>query len=226
MALRTGVTVHGSSLLDAILRQRCSPPHRPRPVVRGPWRLAPVLLFGLTMAACAAPSAEYAAPAAPAPQVVVQSASHVQPGAQPSQAGPARPRIVTPQRRLQCVPYARQHSRLEIRGDAWTWWNQAEGRYQRGHRPAVGSVLVLKRKGRSRGHLAVVTRIVSDREIVASHANWLNRGQIHVDTPIRDVSPKNDWSAVRVWYTPGKVLGKSVYPAYGFIYPSTRTAAQ
>ena len=85
---------------------------------------------------------------------------------------------------------------------------------------------MLKRKGRSRGHLAVVTRIVSDREIVASHANWLNRGRIHVDTPIRDVSPKNDWSAVRVWYTPGKVLGKSVYPAYGFIYPSTRTAAQ
>ena len=212
--------------MDAISRRKYRTSHRPsgrpRPVVRGSWGLAPVLLLGLTMAACAGPGAEYAAPSAPPPQGAVASASHIQ----SSHAGRARPRIVTPQRRLQCVPYARQLSRVEIRGDAWTWWNQAEGRYQRGHRPAVGSVLVLRRKGRSRGHLAVVTRIVSDREVVASHANWLNRGQIHVDTPIRDVSPKNDWSAVRVWYTPGRVLGKSVYPAYGFIYPSTRTAAQ
>ncbi len=212
--------------MDQLFRQRRQPADtpspRPRPIVRGPWRLAPALMLGLVLVACAGPGAEHAAPTVPGPQGFVQSASH----AQASRAAPARPRIVTPQRRLQCVPYARQLSRLDIRGDAWTWWDQAKGRYQRGQRPAVGSVLVLRRKGRSRGHLAVVTRVVSDREIVASHANWLNRGQIHIDTPIRDVSPKNDWSAVRVWYTPGKVLGKSVYPAYGFIYPSTRTAAQ
>ncbi len=138
--------------------------------------------------------------------------------------GHARPRIVTPARRLQCVHYARRHSRIEIRGDAWTWWDKAEGRYTRGDKPAVGSVLVLKRKGASRGHLAVVTRVVNDREVVASHANWLNKGRIHVDTPIRDVSPDNDWSAVRVWYTPANVLGKSTYPAYGFIYPPTESA--
>ncbi len=208
--------------MDAVFRQKQSPFGRPRPALRGAWQFAPALLVGLALAACAGPGAEQAMPPAPAPQGFVQSASH----AQTSQASRARPRIVTPRRRLQCVPYARQLSHLEIRGDAWTWWDQAKGRYQRGQRPAVGSVLVLRRKGRSRGHLAVVTQIVSDREIVASHANWLNRGQIHVDTPIRDVSPKNDWSAVRVWYTPGKVLGKSVYPAYGFIYPSTHTAAQ
>lgn len=222
MASKTGVILHGSSPLDPVFRWNRSPFGCPRSARRGAWLFAPALLVGLTLAACAGPGAEQATPAAPAPQGFVQSASH----AQTSQASPARPRIVTPQRRLQCVPYARQLSHLEIRGDAWTWWDQAKGRYQRGQRPAVGSVLVLRRKGRSRGHLAVVTQVVSDREIVASHANWLNRGQIHVDTPIRDVSPKNDWSAVRVWYTPGKVLGKSVYPAYGFIYPAMHTAAQ
>ena len=140
--------------------------------------------------------------------------------------GAAHPRIETPKGRLQCVPYARAHSRIAIRGDAWTWWRQAEGRYRRGRAPAVGSVLVLKRKGASRGHLAVVSAIVSDREILTHHANWLNQGRIHIDTPVRDVSPGNDWSAVRVWYTPGKVLGKSTYPAYGFIYPQVETAAQ
>ncbi len=156
---------------------------------------------------------------APAPQSSVQTAVH--------SAGPghARPRIVTPKQWLQCVPYARQLTNVQLRGNAWTWWGQAKGRYQRGKVPAVGSVLVLKRKGRTRGHLAVVTQLISDREVIANHANWLNRGQIHLNTPIRDVSRNNDWSAVRVWYTPGNILGKSTYPAYGFIYPSRQSAA-
>ena len=178
-------------------------------------------LLGLALAACAGPGAgERAAPVVPPAQGFIQMVAH-----DPAdRLARARPRIVTPARRLQCVHYARRHSRIEIRGDAWTWWGKAEGQYQRGARPAVGSILVLKRKGASRGHLAVVTRVLGDREIVASHANWLNKGQIHVDTPIRDVSPGNDWSAVRVWYTPANVLGKSTYPAYGFIYPPTESA--
>jgi hypothetical protein len=32
---------------------------------------------------------------------------------------------------LQCVPYARAQSGIEIRGNAGTWWAQAEGRYAR-----------------------------------------------------------------------------------------------
>jgi hypothetical protein len=180
-----------------------------------------VVLLCLALAACAGGGRERAAPIVPPPQGFIQTVAH-----DPAdQLARARPRIVTPARKLQCVPYARRHSRIEIRGDAWAWWVKAKGHYRRGSRPAVGSVLVLRRKGDSRGHLAVVTRILGDREIIASHANWLNRGQIHVDTPIRDVSPKNNWSAVRVWYTPANVLGKSVYPAYGFIYPPTSAAA-
>ena len=86
--------------------------------------------------------------------------------------------------------------------------------------PAVGSILVLKRTSRLRyGHVAVVSQVLNSREILLDHANWLNRGQIHKDLPVRDVSSNNDWSAVRVWYAPGNTLGKRMYPAYGFIHP-------
>ena len=96
------------------------------------------------------------------------------------------------------------------------------GRYDRGRQPQTGSLLVLKRRGNSRGHLAVVTRIVGPREIIVNHANWLNRGRIHLGTPVRDVSAENDWSAVRVWYIPGKTWGRSIRPAYSFIYPGLK----
>ena len=39
---------------------------------------------------------------------------------------------------LQCVPYARALTGVEIRGDAHSWWGQAEGRYDRGEKPKVG----------------------------------------------------------------------------------------
>ena len=130
-----------------------------------------------------------------------------------------QPRIVKSPRFLQCVPYARRQSNIQIRGDAWTWWRSAKGRYDRGRQPAVGSVLVLKRKGRSRGHLAFVHRILDDRTIVVDHANWLNQGRIHKDIRVRDTSPGNDWSAVRVWYAPGRRYGGSTYHPHGFIYP-------
>ena len=42
---------------------------------------------------------------------------------------------------LQCAPFAREVSGIEIFGNANTWWNQAAGRYDRGHEPRVGAVL-------------------------------------------------------------------------------------
>ena len=33
----------------------------------------------------------------------------------------------------ECVPFARAASGIQIWGDAWTWWSQAETKYQRGH---------------------------------------------------------------------------------------------
>ncbi|WP_447406321.1 CHAP domain-containing protein, partial [Clostridium perfringens] len=41
----------------------------------------------------------------------------------------------------QCAPYAREVSGIALHGNANTWWGQAAGRYQRGHKPEVGSVL-------------------------------------------------------------------------------------
>jgi len=134
--------------------------------------------------------------------------------------------IIDPARPLQCVPFARQNSQVKIRGDARTWWRQAAGRYGRSGRPTVGSVLVMKPIRASRGHVAVVTEILNPREIVVDHANWLNRGRIHKGTPVRDVSRNNDWSVVRVWYTPGKRYGANRYPVHGFIDPPVTTAAR
>ena len=76
------------------------------------------------------------------------------------------------------------------------------------------------------GHLAVVTRILNDRELVVEHANWLNRGRIHKDALVADVSRHNDWSAVRVWYTPGRQYGVRTYPVYGFIMPEPPATAE
>lgn len=119
--------------------------------------------------------------------------------------------------RVWCVPFARTASGVEIKGDAKTWWASAAGRYDRGNDPKVGAVMVFKASGRmSRGHVAVVSGIVSDRVIKIDHANW-KRNQISLGMTVHDVSEKGDWSAVRVEGDPG-VLGR-VYPIAGFIYP-------
>ena len=125
---------------------------------------------------------------------------------------------------LQCVPYARQVSGIQIRGDAYTWWGQAEGKYARGFWPKVGAVMALRPHGNSHlGHVAAVSRIIDDRTILIRHANWSpingRRGQIEDNVKVIDVSPANDWSEVRVWYAPIQAIGGSVWPVQGFIYP-------
>lgn len=176
------------------------------------------LVLSLLLTACAGPPARQARlPAAPQPR-----AQQVQPAPAPQ----PRPQMVAAQRPMQCVTYARHLSGLPIRGDAWTWWRAAEGRYTRNRIPRPGAVLVLERTGRlAYGHLAVVTRVLGPRRILVDHANWLNRGRIHRNAPVVDVSPGNDWSLVRVWYIPGDTLGVSRYPAYGFIHPEALTTA-
>lgn len=126
---------------------------------------------------------------------------------------------------LQCVPYARRLTGIQIYGDAHTWWGQADGRYARGFRPKVGAVMALKPSGGSTlGHVAAVSRIVDSRTILIRHANWSvingRRGQIEDNVKVIDVSDANDWSAVRVWYAPLQALGGSHWPVQGFIYPT------
>ncbi len=125
---------------------------------------------------------------------------------------------------LQCVPYARAVTGIQIFGDAHTWWGQAAGRYARGFKPKVGAVMALKPSGGSTlGHVAAVSRIVNKRTILIRHANWSpingRRGQIEDNVQVIDVSPANDWSEVRVWYAPLQALGGSHWPVQGFIYP-------
>jgi len=123
----------------------------------------------------------------------------------------------------QCVPFARAASGIQIFGDAWTWWEQADGRYKRGVVPQIGSVIVFERSSRLRlGHVAVVSRIVTRRVLMITHANWSRqngqRGHTEQDVTLTDVSPRNDWSEVKVWFRDTDGLGGSSYPVYGFIY--------
>ncbi|BCW87821.1 hypothetical protein sos41_09520 [Alphaproteobacteria bacterium SO-S41] len=140
--------------------------------------------------------------------------------------GFADPRVIDKGTKMQCVTFARAESGVEIYGDAHTWWDKAgKEDYDREEEPEEGSVMVLRGYKRSdRGHVAVVRRVVSDREIVVDHANWLNDGKVYLDQPVVDVSEDNDWSAVRVWYAPGHQYGARVYTVQGFIIPHLRYA--
>lgn len=124
---------------------------------------------------------------------------------------------------LQCVTFARQLTGMQIFGDAWTWWEKATGKYDEGHAPKPGAVLVFRPQGKMRlGHVAVVSQIITDRYIQVTHANWSpingRRGQVEDHVNVLDVSDKGDWSKVKVWYGPLNDLGTTVYTTYGFIY--------
>lgn len=130
----------------------------------------------------------------------------------------------------QCVPFARAASGIAIYGDAWTWWDQAAGRYPRGGDPSVGAVIAFARQDRlPLGHVAVVSRVVEARVLMLTHANWSRRdgtrGHTEQDVTLFDVSPGNDWSRVKVWYRDSNGLGSSVYAVNGFIYPDRKTRA-
>lgn len=140
---------------------------------------------------------------------------------------------------LQCVPYARETSGIQIYGDAYTWWDQAEGKYKRGHTPKVGAVMAFVPTERMQlGHVATVLKVIDKRTVLLDHANWSpingRRGQIERGVKAVDVSARNDWSEVRVWYAPLQDLGTTRWPVAGFIYadgkpkkarPETRVAA-
>lgn len=125
---------------------------------------------------------------------------------------------------LQCVPFARDESGVAIRGNAGTWWNQAAGVYDRGQEPREGAVMAFPgTRSMPIGHVAVVSKVINDREILISHANWSpiggRRGQIERNVRAVDVSAKGDWSMVRIWYAPIGDLGLRANPVQGFIYP-------
>ena len=131
------------------------------------------------------------------------------------------------QARLQCVPYARDHSGIEIRGNAHLWWGAAEGRYERGQQPEVGAVMAFRSsRAMPLGHVAVVAQVIDERRILINHANWSTPGGIETGVPVVDVSAAGDWSEVRVWYGPSGSLGSRHKPVAGFIYAGSGPAPQ
>jgi hypothetical protein len=122
----------------------------------------------------------------------------------------------------ECVPFARELSGIDIVGDAWTWWAQAAGRYRRGRTPEIGSVMVFRAtEDMPLGHVAVVTAVLGPRTVLVSHRNWaggLEKGRIDLDRPVEDVSPRNDWSGVRVWHEATGRLGPGAHPLAGFVH--------
>jgi surface antigen len=120
---------------------------------------------------------------------------------------------------ITCAPFARELSGIALYGDAASWWDQAQGRYNRTDRPVVGGALVFRREARlPSGHVSVVSRILGPRQIEVTQANWVP-GELDTDQLVVDVSERNDWTEVRVWWPPVDQLGSHAYPAYGFIEP-------
>jgi hypothetical protein len=137
------------------------------------------------------------------------------------------PSVETPLRRLFCVEYARMRSGLAVFGDAKHWWARAKNLYARLPHPVEEAVMVFSGSKRlKRGHVAVVTEIVSPRQIVVDQANWQNKGEIDHATPVLDVSAKNDWSKVRVWDIRSGTFGSHVYAISGFIAKEFKTASR
>lgn len=127
----------------------------------------------------------------------------------------------------QCVPYARDASGIPIRGNAHTWWYQAQDKYECSKdTPKIGSVLVLSKTKRNKyGHVGVVSGIIDQRTIEVEHTNWggtlKQRKIVYKRMPAIDVSTNNDWSKIRFWNYPSGSFGR-VYPASGFIYPNSK----
>ena len=168
-------------------------------MVGSPLRLAAAVSLSLVVSACASVSDMISGESAPIPQ---------------------QAEIIKPAQPVECVTYAREHSGVDIHGDAVTWWDKAEGHYQRSQEPSLGSIMVLTDyAGPKHGHLAVVRAEDSSRVIRVDHANWLNDGAIYLDDPVVDVSPNNDWSAVRVFNPKTGAWGVRTYLVKGFIGP-------
>lgn len=120
---------------------------------------------------------------------------------------------------VECAPFARALTGVSLFGAAADWWLQAEGRYARTQDPVVGSLLVFRRSGRlPSGHVAVVSQVLSRRQIMVTQANWVHH-RVSQDQPVTDVSDGGDWSMVHVWWPPAGQMGIADYPTFGFIQP-------
>ncbi|WP_149537396.1 CHAP domain-containing protein [Siccirubricoccus phaeus] len=124
---------------------------------------------------------------------------------------------------ISCVPYARSVTGMAITGNGGQWWYNAAGLYARDQRPEPGSVMAFRSSGgMSRGHVAVVRHVVGPREVLIDHANWagpgIRRGTVMQNVAVVDVSPRNDWTAVKVQVGHDSNTFGRTYPVFGFIH--------
>ncbi|OLS49950.1 hypothetical protein BV379_17820 [Rhodovulum sulfidophilum] len=84
--------------------------------------------------------------------------------------------------KIWCVPFARNASGIDIHGDAWTWWRQADGEnYAKGLVPVQGAVLNFRPTHvMPLGHVAMVSKVISQRKIMVDQANWIDN-EITID---------------------------------------------
>ena len=88
---------------------------------------------------------------------------------------------------VECAPFARALTSVSLSGAAADWWQQAEGQLTRSQQPRVGSILVFRRSGRlPGGHVAVVSQVLSQRQIKVVQANWVHH-RVTEDQPVVDV---------------------------------------
>jgi surface antigen len=97
-------------------------------------------------------------------------ADRADPGPEQSDGAPADTSGALPY--LQCVPYARQVSGIQLYGDAHTWWDQAAGRYDRGFTPPRRGDEFHPYGAMRLGHVAMVSRVIDSRTVLLRHANW------------------------------------------------------
>lgn len=193
-------------------------------------------LNGTTLAICALLGSAIAAPAADAAShrhggtsARSSSAAH-RPVLHRSATGPhravhhrTRAAVAARPDGISCVPYARAVTGMAIFGNGADWWTNAAGLYERDQRPEPGSVMAFRASaGMSRGHVAVVRRVLGPREVLIDHANWggpgIRRGSVMHDVAVIDVSERNDWTAVRVQVGYDAGLFGRAYATYGFIH--------
>ena len=128
---------------------------------------------------------------------------------------------LAPARAVTCVAFVRNETGFGLTGDAWRWWAAAREDYWRGHQPEPGAVIVFAPTPQMRlGHVAVVRAVKGSRKILIDQANWgtgPDKGEIETAVPLIDVSPRNDWSEVRVEWARTGTFGR-VNPVNGFIY--------
>jgi surface antigen len=127
---------------------------------------------------------------------------------------------------VNCVQFVKKVSAIALHGNAYEWWDAADGAYARGTIPQAGAVMVFsKSRHLPYGHVAVVEKKIDERTILIDHANWSviagHRGHVERSVRVVDVSENNDWSKVKVWYASLADVGNTSYSLRGFVYPNT-----